>query len=82
MSVYNQKCKHVCRKEWLFNDNFLLVSGQRFAMFSTKVAMVALLKNFKFSVCDKTQHPVKFNKSTFLLQSEKGLWVHLESLNP
>nr|AJN91183.1 cytochrome P450 monooxygenase CYP345A4 [Cnaphalocrocis medinalis] len=44
--------------------------GQRFAMFSTKVAMVALLKNFKFSVCDKTQHPVKFNKRTFLLQSE------------
>lgn len=54
--------------------------GLRFAMFSAKLAMVALLKNFKFSKCAKTDDPIKINKSTVLLKAESGLWVHLESI--
>lgn len=54
--------------------------GLRFAMLSAKTAMVSLIKNFKFSVCEKTENPVKFNAREFLLKAKNGLWVHVEAL--
>ncbi|XP_028157329.1 cytochrome P450 9e2-like isoform X2 [Ostrinia furnacalis] len=54
--------------------------GLRFAMFSAKMAMVALMKNFKFSVCDKTEDPIHFDKRSMLLKTGKGLWVRLEKI--
>lgn len=56
------------------------VSGLRFAMYSAKLSMVTLLKNFKFSVCEKTEDPIQFEKRGFLLKAEKGLWVRIDSL--
>ncbi|XP_063364242.1 cytochrome P450 9e2-like [Cydia amplana] len=52
--------------------------GLRFAMYSAKLAMVSLLKNFKFSSCPKTTDPIKFDKRGFLLKAD--LWVRIESL--
>nr|ASX93992.1 cytochrome P450 CYP354A13 [Zygaena filipendulae] len=54
--------------------------GQRFAMISAKMAMVTLLKNFEFSICDQTQDPIMFDKRSVLLKAEKGVWVHIEKL--
>ncbi|XP_073956995.1 cytochrome P450 9e2-like [Choristoneura fumiferana] len=54
--------------------------GLRFAMYSAKLSMVTLLKNFKFSVCPKTEDPIQFEKRGFLLKAEKGLWVRIDSL--
>ncbi|XP_059052884.1 cytochrome P450 9e2-like [Achroia grisella] len=54
--------------------------GLRFAMFSAKLAMVSLLKNFKFTTCPKTREPIEFNKRAVLLKAEGGLWVRLDSL--
>ncbi|XP_049873949.1 cytochrome P450 9e2-like [Pectinophora gossypiella] len=54
--------------------------GLRFAMFSAKLAMVTLLKNFKFSACSKTEDPIKFDSKGFLLKAGSGLWVHIEKL--
>ncbi|CAG9786733.1 unnamed protein product [Diatraea saccharalis] len=54
--------------------------GLRFAMFSAKLAMIALLKNFKFSASSKTVDPIKTDKTAVLLKAEGGLWVHLEAL--
>ncbi|XP_068633173.1 cytochrome P450 9e2-like [Battus philenor] len=54
--------------------------GMRFAMISAKIAMVSLLKNFKFSVCTKTENPVKIEKHSMLLKPASGLWVKLEKL--
>ncbi|XP_026316995.1 cytochrome P450 9e2-like [Hyposmocoma kahamanoa] len=55
--------------------------GLRFAMLSVKTAMVALVKNFKFSICEKTENPVKFSSSGgILLKAENGLWVRIEAL--
>lgn len=59
---------------------FVIVSGLRFAIISAKMAMVTLLKNFKFSICDKTNDPIKIDKRTFLLKAEGGLWVRLEKI--
>ncbi|GBP23221.1 Cytochrome P450 6a8 [Eumeta japonica] len=55
--------------------------GKRFAMISAKLAMVALLKKFKFSLCEKSVHPVVFEKKGILLKAANGLWVHIENIN-
>lgn len=52
--------------------------GLRFALITAKSAMVALLKNFKFSACSKTENPVNFDKRALLLKSQSGLWVRVE----
>ncbi|VVC89620.1 unnamed protein product [Leptidea sinapis] len=44
--------------------------GLRFAMFSAKLAMVSLLKNFKFTSCPKTEQPIQFHKSSMLLKAK------------
>lgn len=54
--------------------------GLRFAMLSAKLAMVSLLKNFKFSACEKTVDPIQFDKRALLLKAKGGLWVRIESL--
>ncbi|XP_075977540.1 cytochrome P450 9e2-like [Anticarsia gemmatalis] len=57
--------------------------GLRFAMLSTKMAMVALIKNFTFSTCEKTEHPIQFDKRSLLLKPKSGLWVRLDAIqNP
>lgn len=58
--------------------NFIL--GMRFAMVSAKISMVSLLKNYKFSVCAKTENPVKACKDSILLKPASGLWVKIEKL--
>ncbi|XP_050680810.1 cytochrome P450 9e2-like [Leptidea sinapis] len=54
--------------------------GLRFAMFSAKLGMVSLLKNFKFTSCAKTEHPIQFHKSHVLLKANIGLWVHVKKI--
>ncbi|KAG6443771.1 hypothetical protein O3G_MSEX003035 [Manduca sexta] len=54
--------------------------GLRFAMLSAKAAMIALMKNFRFSVCPKTVDPIKLNTRSILIKAETGLWVRIESL--
>ncbi|CAG5046105.1 unnamed protein product [Parnassius apollo] len=54
--------------------------GMRFAMISAKIAMVSLLKNFKFSACAKTENPVTIDKNSLLLKAASGLWVKIEKI--
>lgn len=54
--------------------------GLRFALTSSKIALISLVRNFKFTRCSKTMDPVKFNKKSLLLKPESGLWVHVEAI--
>ncbi|CAH0384289.1 unnamed protein product [Bemisia tabaci] len=54
--------------------------ASRFALLSTKVAMVYLLKNFEISICEKTQIPYKYSRFTMLLKAEKGIWLNIKPL--
>ncbi|KPJ08459.1 Cytochrome P450 9e2 [Papilio machaon] len=54
--------------------------GMRFAMISAKIAMVSLLKNFKFSPCAKTENPVTIDMDSVLLKPAAGLWVKIDKL--
>uniref|UniRef100_W8BUW7 Cytochrome P450 6a9 n=1 Tax=Ceratitis capitata TaxID=7213 RepID=W8BUW7_CERCA len=53
--------------EWLpFGDGPRNCVGLRFGLMQMRVGLAYLLKNFKFSVSEKTQIPLKYNMKTFL----------------
>ncbi|OWR41597.1 cytochrome P450 9e2-like [Danaus plexippus] len=54
--------------------------GLRFALNVAKTTLVSLIRNYKFSTCDKTENPVTFNKRSMLLKAEKGLWVRVDKI--
>ncbi|XP_058462574.1 probable cytochrome P450 9f2 [Malaya genurostris] len=49
--------------------------GSRFALMEMKFIVYYLLLNFSFEVHEKTQIPLKFEKSPTRLKPEKGVWV-------
>nr|XP_034832222.1 cytochrome P450 9e2-like [Maniola hyperantus] len=55
--------------------------GARFAMVIVKATIVTLVRNYKFSMCSKTEVPIKFNRKAFLLTAESGVWVRVERIN-
>lgn len=68
-----------------FNSNILgdgprNCVGVRFAMLQMKIALVKLLDNFEFSVCSRTNYPIKYNTRSFLLTPEKGMWLKVSKL--
>lgn len=56
-----------------FGDGPRNCIGMRFGKMQTTVGLALLLKNFKFSVCSETQIPLKYDKTSFLISSEKGI---------
>lgn len=54
--------------------------GTRFALMSTKTAMVHLIKDFHLTPSPKTEVPYKFNKYSMLLKAENGIWLNMEKV--
>lgn len=52
--------------------------GSRFALMEMKVVIYYLLLNFSFEVTEKTQIPLKLEKSPTKIAPEKGIWVELK----
>lgn len=55
--------------------------GLRFASMQTRVALIILLNNFKFSVGSKTTIPIPINGASFLLAPLGDIYLQVESLN-
>ncbi|XP_023298808.2 cytochrome P450 6a9-like [Lucilia cuprina] len=49
--------------------------GLRFGKMQTIIGLALLLKNFKFSICPKTEMPLTLSKKSFLLSTEKGIYL-------
>ncbi|XP_052839470.1 LOW QUALITY PROTEIN: probable cytochrome P450 6a21 [Drosophila gunungcola] len=65
--------------EWLpFGDGPRNCIGMRFGQMQTRLGLALLIKNFKFSVCEKTTIPMKYNKKLFLVASESGINLKVE----
>ncbi|KAM8712362.1 hypothetical protein ACLKA7_012819 [Drosophila subpalustris] len=65
--------------EWLpFGDGPRNCVGMRFGQIQTRVGMAQLIKNFKFSVCDKTEIPLKYDPMPFVLGTIGGINVRVE----
>lgn len=71
--------RHTC--SWLpFGDGPRNCIGMRFAKLQTYVAIILLLKKFKFLTCESTQIPIKFNLDSGTLAPEIGISLKVEPL--
>lgn len=50
---------------------FFFISGKRLGIMQSKVALVALLSRYKFSLCEKTKVANEYSTETFF-QAPKG----------
>lgn len=62
----------------LFTKKILL--GMRFGLTQTKVGLVALLRDYKFSVNPRTLDPLKMAVNSFILNAEGGIWLDSQKL--
>ncbi|KAH8410927.1 hypothetical protein KR222_011720, partial [Zaprionus bogoriensis] len=65
--------------EWLpFGDGPRNCIGMRFGQMQAQIGLAKLITQFKFSVCDKTVIPIKYDKKSFLISSESGVYLKVE----
>lgn len=54
--------------------------GMRFGLMQTKIALIMLLTNYKFSPSKKTTIPMKFSLKAALLSPIDDMWLQVEKL--
>ena len=54
--------------------------ASRFALMNVKAVIYFMILNFQFNVCEKTQIPIKYEKSMFTLKMENGTWIELKEI--
>jgi len=65
--------------EWLpFGDGPRNCIGMRFGQMQARIGLALLIKDFKFSVCEKTTIPMTYNKEMFLIASNSGIYLKAE----
>ncbi|KAF2904071.1 hypothetical protein ILUMI_02105 [Ignelater luminosus] len=67
---------------WLpFGEGPRSCIGMRFGLMQTKVALVILIKNYKFSLNSKTRHPLKLDPQAVVTSPLGGVWLNVEKVN-
>ncbi|EDW08931.1 cytochrome P450 6a2 [Drosophila mojavensis] len=65
--------------EWLpFGDGPRNCVGMRFGQMQTRVGLAQLIRNFKFTVCDKTDIPLTYDPKSFVLGTVGGIHLRVE----
>lgn len=65
--------------EWLpFGDGPRNCVGIRFGQMQTSVGVAQMIRNFKFTVCDKTDIPLVYNPKSFVLGTTSGIFLRAE----
>jgi hypothetical protein len=54
-----------------------VISGIRFGLLQFKVGLIFLLSKYKFSVCEKTQLPVKLDCRPIIVSSPVSIWLRV-----
>lgn len=54
--------------------------GERFGLMQTKLAIISLLMNFKFSPNSLTSIPMKFDPTALTLAPHNDMWLKIEKL--
>ncbi|XP_073813620.1 cytochrome P450 6a9-like [Musca autumnalis] len=63
-----------------FGDGPRTCIGMRFGKMQTKIGLALMLKNFKFSVCEKTTIPMKLDKKNLFVSAESGVYLKVEKV--
>lgn len=53
--------------------------GLKFGMMQARIGLVSILRNFEFSVCEKTK--LEIIKHEFVMTPKDGLWLRVHKLN-
>lgn len=54
--------------------------GMRFGKMEVLIGLVSLLRNFRFSVCDKTTIPMEYNVASYLVSPKSGIYLRVDRL--
>ncbi|XP_061401516.1 probable cytochrome P450 6a21 [Musca vetustissima] len=54
--------------------------GLRFGKMEATIGLALLLQHFKFSVCEKTQIPLTYGKVSYLIGTDKGVYLKVEKV--
>ncbi|XP_063229262.1 probable cytochrome P450 6a13 [Bacillus rossius redtenbacheri] len=63
-----------------FGEGPRLCIGLRFGRMQVKVCLIALLKHFEFSVCDKTSVPLRFSFKIPFIDTPKEVWLRVKKI--
>ncbi|KAF5307418.1 hypothetical protein FQR65_LT06932 [Abscondita terminalis] len=67
---------------WLpFGEGPRMCMGMRFSMFEMKIALAVLIKDYAYTLSEKTPVPVTFNPKLLLLNVEEGVWLNVEKID-
>jgi len=58
-------------------DLLFVVPGMRFGLLQVKVGLIFLLSNYEFSVCEKTQLPVKLDARKLIVSPPLSVWLRV-----
>lgn len=61
-----------------FGEGPRICIGARFGMMQAKVGLVSLLRNFKFSVSEKTEIPMKMHQFSVLIMPQDDIHLKVE----
>ncbi|XP_030080916.1 cytochrome P450 6a2-like [Drosophila hydei] len=65
--------------EWLpFGDGPRNCVGMRFGQMQTRIGLVQLIRNFKFTVCDKTNIPLVYDPKSLVVGTIGGIYLRAE----
>uniref|UniRef100_A0A1I8MI06 Uncharacterized protein n=1 Tax=Musca domestica TaxID=7370 RepID=A0A1I8MI06_MUSDO len=63
-----------------FGDGPRNCIGMRFGKMQAMIGLALLLKNFRFTVCEKTQIPLKLDKKSIIVAPESGIYLRVERI--
>jgi hypothetical protein len=54
-----------------------VIPGMRFGLLQVKLGLIFLLSKYKFSVCEKTQLPVKLDTKQIIVSTPVSVWLRV-----
>lgn len=78
-AIHEVRKRHSC-SHLAFGDGPRNCIAQSFAEFELKIALVKLLLNFEFSMCNRTEVPLKYDVQKITLRPNQ-VWLNVKKLN-
>ncbi|XP_074037628.1 probable cytochrome P450 6a13 [Leptinotarsa decemlineata] len=67
---------------WLpFGEGPRICLGLRFGMVQVKIGLISLLKNYEFTLHEKTISPIVYTKTSVLASAKGGIWLNLRKIH-
>lgn len=61
--------------------NNFLISGKRFGLWQTKIGIATVIRNFKVTLSEKMQMPLKFDTRGLILKAKGDVWLNFEKID-